>query len=293
MSIFNAIMNSLFDVILFPFKGMAPVVGLTVFSILAGILLLLLYKYTSPQKRIKAVKARIKAGLLAIRIFKDDLGVLSGAIGRLFLKDIPHYLGCNCLPLVPLIIIVVPMLVQLDSRYGFAPFEAGDRFVLEVTLSKEAFSATDGSAAGADPKTAILGDVVLELPEGLIVESGPVRIPEKGEVAYRIRIDREGDYDMKIHALGEEYTKSLAAAADLPPAISSARFSVTETLDLLENPVESAWPSDSAIQSVKIRDHSRRAMLGIDGDYFPWGIIFCLVGLAFGFALKGVFKVNI
>lgn len=293
MSIFNAIMNSLFDVILFPFKGMAPVVGLSVFSVLAGVLLLLLYKYTSPQKRIKAVKARIKAGLLAIRIFKDDLGVLSGAIGRLFLKDIPHYLGCNCIPLVPLIIIVVPMLVQLDSRYGFAPFELGDRFVLEITLSEDAFSATDGSSGDVDPKTALLGDVALDLPEGLVVESGPVRIPEKNEVAYRIRVDQGGDYDLKIRVLGDEYTKNLAAAAELPPTISSARFSVTETWDLFENPVESPWPSDSAIQSIKIRDQARIAMLGIDGDYYPWLIIFCLVGLAFGFALKGVFKVNI
>jgi len=282
MSIFNAIMNSLFNVILFPFKGMPPVVGLAVFSVVAGVLLLLLYKYTSPQKRIKTVKARIKAGLLAIRIFKDDLGVLSNAIGRLFLKDIPHYLGCNFIPLVPLVVIVVPMLVQLDSRYGFAPFKTGDRFVLEVTLSED-----------LDPKTALLGDVALDLPDGLVVESGPVRIPEKNEIAYRIRVDQEGDYDLTIRALGTDYTKNLAAAADLPPTISSARFSVTETWDLFENPVESPWPSDSAIKSIKIRDQARIAMLGIDGDYYPWLIIFCIVGLAFGFALKGVFKVNI
>jgi hypothetical protein len=31
----------------------------------------------------------------------------------------------------------------------------------------------------------------------------------------------------------------------------------------------------------------------MDGDYFPWLIIFCVVGLAAGFAMKGVFNVNI
>lgn len=278
MSIFNAIMNGLFDVILFPFKGMAPVVGLCVFSALAGVLLLLLYKYTSPQKTIKEVKARIKAGLLAIRIFKDDLGVLTVAIGRLFLKDIPHYLGCNFIPLVPLVVIVVPMLVQLDSRYGFAPFEPGDRFVLEVAVADEE----------------LLDSVELVLPEGLVVETGPVRIPEKKEAAYRIRIDGRGDYEMKIRTGGNEYVKSLAAAKEPPSSISTARFSLAAgSWDLFENPVEAVWPSDGAIQSVKIRDQARIAMLGIGGDYYPWLIIFCIVGLAFGFALKGVFKVNI
>ncbi len=294
MSIFNAIMNSLFDVILFPFKGMAPIVGLVVFSALAGILLLLLYKYTSPQGSIKNVKARIKAGLLAIRIFKDDLGVLSGAIGRLFLKDIPYYLGCNCIPLVPLIVIVVPILVQLDTRYGYAPFEPGDRLILEVTLSEKALSAADGSSTQVDPKSALLGEVLLDLPEGLTVEAGPVVIPAKNEVAYRIKIDQEGDYDMKIRAGGSEYTKSLAAGSEPPSSISTGRYSsAAGTWDLFESPVEAAWPAESVVESVKIRDQARIAMLGMSGDYYPWLIIFCIVGLAFGFALKGVFKVNI
>ena len=39
--------------------------------------------------------------------------------------------------------------------------------------------------------------------------------------------------------------------------------------------------------------HARKAMLGMDGDYYPWLIIFCVVAIVAGLAMKGVFKVNI
>ena len=55
-------MNGLFNVVLFPFRSMHPLIGLLVLSILLGIVFLLLFKYTSPQKTIKRAKNGIKAG---------------------------------------------------------------------------------------------------------------------------------------------------------------------------------------------------------------------------------------
>jgi hypothetical protein len=278
MSIFNAIMNGLFDALCFPFQGLPPLVGLAVISALSGVVLLVLYKYTSPQRAIKKVKDRIKAGLLEIRLFKDDLGIVSGAIGRLFLRDIPFYLGCNIIPLVPLIIIVLPILVQLDTRYGFEPLRPGDRFVLEATLSE-----------GLDP---VNDAVELNLPDGLKLEAGPVRIPSKREVACRIMVERESEYEVAIRVCGQEFVKKIEAAATRS-ALSTARYSASRTLDVLFHPAESPLPAGAPLESVKIRNHSRASMLGIDGDLWPWLWIFCIVGLAFGFALKGVFRVNI
>ncbi len=278
MSTYNAIMSAFCEILIFPFKTLPPVVGLTVISIVAGVLLLLLYKHTSPQKTIKKVKDRIKGGLLEIRLFKDDLGIVSRAIAGLFLKNIPSYFGCNLIPIVPLVVIVGPLLFQLDARYGFAPFEAGDRVVLDI-----------GLAEGIDP---MKDKISLELPEGLTCEVGPVRNPAKRGLTYRIRVEETGTYDLKLSVNGLDYIKRLDAA-ERTGKISGARFSATQTWDLLENPGDDPWPPDALVESFRLRTQPRAAMLGIDGDLWPWLWIFCLVGLAFGFALKGVFKVTI
>ncbi|MFH0943649.1 MAG: hypothetical protein V2A76_00470, partial [Planctomycetota bacterium] len=83
MGAFNAIMNTVFDLVCLPFRGMSPVVGLVVISLIAGVLLLLMFKYTSPQDAIANTKRRLWGNLHEIRLFQDDLGVITGAILRL------------------------------------------------------------------------------------------------------------------------------------------------------------------------------------------------------------------
>jgi hypothetical protein len=278
MSTYNAIMSAFCEILTFPFKALPPIVGLTVISLVSGVLLLLLYKHTSPQKTIKKIKDRIKGGLLEIRLFKDDLGIVTRAIGGLFLKNIPSYMGCNLIPLVPLVVIVGPLLFQLDARYGFAPFEAGDSVVIEI-----------GLAEGTDPVT---DKIRLELPAGLTCEAGPVRIPSRRSLTYRIRVVEAGTYDLKLSVNGRDYIKRLDAA-ERTGKISGARFNAGQTWDLLENPGDDPWPADAPVESFRLRTQPRAAMLGIEGDLWPWLWIFCIVGLAFGFALKGVLKVTI
>ncbi len=76
--------------------------------------------------------------------------MITGAIGRLF-KENAIYLGCCCLALGPMLLVMGPILFQLDSRYGFEPLKSGQRVVLDVTLGE-----------GLDPTVA---EVTLELPD--------------------------------------------------------------------------------------------------------------------------------
>ncbi len=276
MSVFNSIMNGLFDVICFPLRGLPPLVGLIVISALSGVVLLLVFKYTSPQKTIGRVKNRIKANLYEIRLFKDDLGIISRAIGRL-LKDNAVYIGCCSIALAPMLILVAPILFQLDARYGFEPLKEGDRVIVDVVLSE-----------GFDP---VESDVALELPEGLVLEAGPVRIPKDRELVYRVRVAAESEHSIGVAVDGNNYTKRVDALAG-GSSISPSRFNSSMITDLLMFPSEEPWPSDAHIESINL-GHARASMIGMPGDYYPWLWIFCIVGLAFGFAVKGIFKVNI
>ncbi len=276
MAAFNWLMNGLFDLICLPFRGMSPLVGLTVISLLSGVLLLILFKYTSPQQAIARVKDRLWGNLHEIRLFKDDFGVISRAIGRL-MKENGLYLACCSVALLPMIVVVLPVLFQLDARYGYEPLAQGERVIMNVVL-----------AAGHDP---VAEGVALSLPAGVELEAGPVRVPATRELVYRLRVAEAGEHQIGVAVGGETYTKRLDAAAGLN-RISPARFSAARALDALMFPAEPPWPAEAAVEAITLT-HRRAGMLGMDGDIFPWLIIFCVVGLAFGFALKGVFKVNI
>jgi hypothetical protein len=222
------------------------------------------------------VKDRLWASLHEIRLFKDDFVVLTKAIGRL-LKDNAVYLGCCLVAIVPMGLIVAPILFQLDARYGFAPLRSGERFVLNVQL-----------AGDKDP---VASTVELDLPDGLAVEAGPVRVPSSREIAWRLRVDREGAHEVSVRVDGERFAKRVDATAGLGQ-VSPGRYKSSRVLDALMYPVEAPLAADAPVEAM-VLTQQRAAMLGMAGDSFPWFWIFMVVSLVFGFALKGVFKVNI
>ena len=63
MSILTSILRPLFDALLLPFRGLHPMVGLTIASLVVTILVLLVLKLTSNQEKIEAIKRKIHAGL--------------------------------------------------------------------------------------------------------------------------------------------------------------------------------------------------------------------------------------
>lgn len=275
-AVLNKLMNGLFDLLCLPFRWAPPVVGLTVLSLLFGVILLLMFKYTSPQNLIKKTKERLYATLYEIRLFKDDLGVLSRAIGRL-MRDNAIYISCCCVALVPMVILVLPILFQLDARYGFAPFQPADELIMNVKL-----------ADGVDPTA---GDIRLDLPKGIALDAGPVRVKADRELVYRLRIEEAGAHSVGIEVGGEHYDKRVDAIAGLKN-VSPSRFKASHTFDAMMFPAEEPWPDQAKVESVTLTQ-ARASMLGIDGDSYPWLIIFCVVGLVFGFAMKDALKVNL
>ncbi|MHC4943402.1 MAG: hypothetical protein ACYTG7_10330 [Planctomycetota bacterium] len=277
MSIFNALITGLFDILLYPFRSMPPLVGLCIISIVLGILLLLLYKYTSPQKMIKRIKDKMKASLYEVRLYKDDLGIVFRANKSLLANNI-KYFSCNLIPLIPLIFVVIPIIIQLDVRYGIGPLKAGEATHMKVILSDD----VDFETARVD----------VEIPDGLRLDAGPVRIPAKHEYFFRIFVEKAGQYDLNVKVNGESYTKRIDAEESVT-TVSPGKYKASMVLDAFERPCEKPWPSDSRVKAVELDHQYRKDMVGIPGDLWPWLWVFCIVGLASGFAVKGVFNVTL
>ena len=87
MHYFNFILNKFFDVLFFPFQSLAPFWPLLFISVLTGILMLLAFRYTSNQEAIRKEKEKIKAHLMEMRIFKDDLAILMSAFIKVLLYN--------------------------------------------------------------------------------------------------------------------------------------------------------------------------------------------------------------
>ena len=73
MNALNAVLLKLTDLLLAPFMALPAQVALIVLSVVAGVLAALAFRYTSNQDALKRVADQVRASLLAMRLFKDDL----------------------------------------------------------------------------------------------------------------------------------------------------------------------------------------------------------------------------
>ena len=87
----NAALDRLFDLLLWPFQQLSPIVGLSFVSLLTAAAMLLVVKATSDQQRLADAKRAMAAALFEIRMFNDDLPALFRAQGEM-LKQNAAYL---------------------------------------------------------------------------------------------------------------------------------------------------------------------------------------------------------
>ena len=85
-------LNRLMNTLSRPLTGfMASLPGwlsLTIISAVVGLLAMAAFKYTSNQEAIGRVRNRIKAQLLALKLFKDNIPVVLKAQGRILTNSV-------------------------------------------------------------------------------------------------------------------------------------------------------------------------------------------------------------
>lgn len=134
----NYFITRVFDIILYPFSFINEFWGILFLSILMSFVVLWIYKWVSSPRLVRRAKDRIKANILAIRIYKDSGRV----IGLSFLKSLFYifkYFGLNFIPILIIIPILFPAFVQMDIRYGLRPYDVGEEIVIKAVLSENPF----------------------------------------------------------------------------------------------------------------------------------------------------------
>ncbi|RPJ42725.1 MAG: hypothetical protein EHM19_10000, partial [Candidatus Latescibacterota bacterium] len=253
-----------FDGLIGLFGAFHPLVGLLVVSVLTGAVMLVIFRYTSNQKGIARAKDHIMAHILEVRLFQDDLRLQLASQRKILAANL-RYMRYALAPMIVMLIPVLVILIQLDVRYARRPFLPGETTVLRAEV-----------AEGTD-----LASVRLELPAGVALETEALRVPDRSEVDWRLRVEREGAHEIAVEAGGERAIKRLEAGPRLVKLADERKPG--GLLGVWENPAESPLPRDSRFRSIAI-DYPDRD-LRLFGFGAHWLVVFFVVSVLFGFAI--------
>lgn len=288
MSFVNAVLRAVFDAALGPFAALSPIVPVTLAALLSGIFALLVYRWTSNQEALAAVKRRLFAHLLEVRLFNDDLRAVLQAQLRLLRENLT-YLRLNLVPLLWMIVPFMLVIAQLQFHYGYEGVEVGERTLLVVDLA--ATDSEDAAAVGAEPRPPI----EIEVPPGVAVETDGVWIPSLRQVVWRLRAEEPGDHELTVSTGGEAFTKSLFVA-DPEGGARWVRRSPTRRraaiLDQLLYPAEPSLPRGGPVERIDVQ--YAVASISFFGLFdVHWLIAFLVLSIALAFALRNRFGVTL
>jgi len=282
MSYINAVLRPVFEFLLSPFSGLPAIVGLAVVSLITSIGMLLIFKKTSNQDAIAAVKRRIHANLFEIRLFNDDLRAILRSQTEILRHNLT-YLRLSAVPMLwtlpPLILIIA----QLQFHYGYRGLDAGDPVLLKVELQDTGNNASWEEA----PRP----ELTLTAPSSILVETpGGLWIPSLQEMDWRISISGQvpGDFTVDVMLDGQAYPKTVRVSNDV--VLRSPSRLEKGFLNQLLYPAEEPLPSNSPIKSITVI--YPEASVSVFGFSLHWMIIYFVLAIAFAFALKNKFKVQ-
>lgn len=250
----NAILTSCIEAILSPLSG-APALALVLVSLVSGVVMTIVFRYTSPQRALRRVADRTKAMLLGMRLFKDDLRTALRYQWGL-LKATGLRLAYSLPPMAVLIVPFVLLLVQLAQRFEYRPLLVGERAVLQLHVSEDAW--------------ARWREAVPEVPEGLSVETPGLRDEANHAVYWRVHVTGATTEPIRWRVGDITIDKRFDSALDPGPlrAVSIERPPRAEFWSRLVHPIERALGADSPVRRIVISYPPRSTpILGIN---IPW-----------------------
>jgi len=250
----------------------SPLAIVIVLSLVVGLLMVVVFGYTSDQKAIGIAKDQLKAHLLAVRLYRDQIPVVMGSYGKI-LRGTGRYLKLAFMPLLYVIAPIIFLMVQVDRYLGYTPIPTNAPFLLTVhTTSSE-----------------VLNDATLDLPPEITMTAPAVHIPAESEIVWRLAGSREGRNEVKIADGGESVEKAVCIGSDLA-RISTVRLR-GHFWERMFTSAEPALPENSPIESISINYPDRN--IEIAGYGMNWIWLFFILSMVAGFIFKELLGIQI
>lgn len=291
----NYAITKFFDIILYPFAFIAPFWGILFLSILMSFVVLYFYKWMSSPGLVKSAKNKIKADILAIRLYKDLWKVILVS----FFKSLFHtvqYFGVNFLPLLVIIPILFPVFAQMDVRYGKQPFDPGDTFVIKASFTENPKGLLVELQEN-DHFKPVMNPVYIN---ALIKDEGDDEKKPIREVNWKVKTLKPGATTIGIKVNGKLYEKTLViggpasegvevSRVDLQGAMSNKKIRLS-SWEHFFYPAEPLLPGDGVLEHIYIRyPGSEITFAGITLHWIIWNLILVLIVVL---ALKNRFGIE-
>jgi hypothetical protein len=249
----------------------SPLAIVVVVSLVVGLLMVVLFGYTSDQKAIGVAKDQLKAHLLAVRLYRDQIPVVMGSYGKI-LRGTGRYLKLAFKPLLYVIIPITLLIVQIDRYLGATPIPPDRPFLLTVHTTGDA-----------------LNDATLGLPPEITMSAPPVHVAAENEIVWRLVGSKEGKYEVKIDAAGQAAAKAVCVGSGLP-RISTVRLR-GHFWERVFSSAEPALPENSPIESISINYPDRN--IEVAGYGMNWIWLFFILSMVAGFVFKELLGIKI
>jgi hypothetical protein len=270
MDWFNLIVDGVLKASLRLFAFAPPAVGLTILSAITGFLMLLVFRASSDQVKLREARRRVMAHLLELRVFSTEPALVWRSQKSLLAANSRYVL----LALRPAFWMAIPigvLLIHLRPCYEHAPIPVGEAAIVTLALP--------ASAASEIPK--------LQAPNGIVIEGPPVHVLNRAEVSWRIRPVSPVSEQLLFAIDGQNVTKTITAGRTATPFLSYRRASTI--WDALWEPAEPRIHT-SAIRWIEVR--YPKASLSIVGVRVNWMIWFLIVSMATMLALRKRLRVE-
>jgi len=268
LAFLNPVTTAMGDALYAVLSPMSPGFRLIVLSVAMGAAMLFGFRHLSNQTAITRVKDDIKANLLALKLFKDDLIVTARVQVRLLwaVCRFQRYV------LIPVLWMALPMLLaiaQMGLRCQWRPLRVGESTVLKV---------------GLDDPMSKLSAVTFDAPKGIEVEVGP--LPGLSDLAWKVRADAPGRHVLTIHVDGSPVEKEVVVGevGRVNPLRPGPRWT-----DQLLYPAETRLPALGQVRFISL-EYPPRDSWFYGSDY--WALWFFVISMAAALILAPVFKVK-
>lgn len=268
MDTFNALINICLGGVAAVLSWAPPAVSLAVIAALVGVGMLWVFRKTSDQAKLRAVKRKVYACLLELRVYSDEPAITWRTQASLLRANL-RYLGLALRPALWLALPLALLIIHLEAFYGRQPLAPETDAIVTMHLRNP--------VDGAVPE--------LSLPAGVELSAPPVRILDRSEISWRIR--------PRVAVSGELRFRTLEQAVAIP--IESGRGPRFVPGRTVNSAFAALWHPDtpripgSAVEWIDI--HYPDAEIRVFGLQMNWIVWFLIVSMLSGLALKKRFRV--
>ncbi len=264
------------EALLRPLDALAPWLSLAIVGALTAVVMLVVIRRTSPQRRIRHARAQMASTIFEMRLYLDHPLQLLRAQGRLVRWSVVYV----ALLLPSMLVLAAPLgllLVHLEIRHGVAPLPPSATAVVRVEVAPEVATR----------------DVEVETSDGLDV-SAQVHADDEHAVYVRVHVRRPGTHTLTVYA-GDEQAKTKVVADATAPLVSPERSHGIAQLWAFgaDTPI-----ATDAIRSISIPYPDRPPYFALPGwvswigiTTVPWWLYWLVVATVFALLLRNRFGV--